>query len=292
MTGSFPQPFPFLARIIRPVFALLALAIAPAVVAAGPAPDLPRAASVSGGVAVVELGTVLDYPDPPQVRFGERPVWVATRDGRRIAVVGIPLDTPPGTQALQVAAPGGARTVRFTVADKRYAEQRIRLKDTGKVTLSPADEQRALAEIARIGELKKTWRDVPDAGAAFILPAEGRLAGRFGLRRFFNGEARAPHSGLDVAVPRGTPVKAAADGRVLAVDDYFFNGRTVFVDHGNGLLSMYCHLERIDVRAGEAVDQGQPLGLSGMTGRASGPHLHWSVVLNGAMVDPELFLPR
>lgn len=292
MTGSFPQPFPFLARIFRPVFALLALAIAPAVVAAGPAPDLPRAASVSGGVAVVELGTVLDYPDPPQVRFGERPVWVATLDGRRIAVVGIPLDTPPGMQALQVAAPGGMRTVRFTVADKRYAEQRIRLKDAGKVTLSPADEQRALAEIARIGELKRSWRGVPDTDAAFVLPAEGRLAGRFGLRRFFNGEARAPHSGLDVAVPRGTPVKAAAEGNVLAVDDYFFNGKTVFVDHGNGLLSMYCHLERIDVRAGEAVDRGQPLGLSGMTGRASGPHLHWSVVLNGAMVDPELFLPR
>ena len=93
-----------------------------------------------------------------------------------------------------------------------------------------------------------------------------------------------------MAVPRGTPIKASAQGRVLAVDDYFFNGNTVFIDHGNGLISMYCHLDRIDVQAGDAVVQGQRIGLSGMTGRASGPHLHWSVVLNGVMVDPELFI--
>ena len=116
------------------------------------------------------------------------------------------------------------------------------------------------------------------------------LFSRFGLRRFFNGEARAPHSGLDVAVPRGTPVGSVAPGKVLAVDDYFFNGKTVFVDHGSGLLSMVCHLDRIDVRPGDSVTRGQLLGLSGMTGRASGPHVHWSVVLNGVMVDPALFL--
>ena len=108
----------------------------------------------------------------------------------------------------------------------------------------------------------------------------------------FNGEPRAPHSGLDLAVARGTPIGASAGGRVLAVDDYFFNGRTVFVDHGNGLISMYCHLERIDVHAGDAVRRGQPLGLAGMSGRASGPHLHWSVILNGALVDPELFVDK
>jgi len=138
--------------------------------------------------------------------------------------------------------------------------------------------------------MKRHWRDADDIEINFLLPAEGRLARRFGLRRIFNGEPRSPHSGLDVAVPRGTPIKASAQGRVLADDDYFFNGNTVFVDHGNGLISMYCHLDRIDVQAGDAVAQGQRIGLSGMTGRASGPHLHWSVVLNGVMVDPELFL--
>ena len=140
--------------------------------------------------------------------------------------------------------------------------------------------------------MKRHWRDEDADDLQFIQPAAGRLASRFGLRRFFNGEARAPHSGLDVAIGRGTPVKATARGTVLAVDDYFFNGKTVFVDHGNGLISMVCHLDRIDVQAGDPVSQNQRVGLSGMTGRASGPHLHWSMVLNGVMVDPALFISR
>jgi murein DD-endopeptidase MepM/ murein hydrolase activator NlpD len=134
-------------------------------------------------------------------------------------------------------------------------------------------------------------RAAQDTDLDFILPVNGRLAGRFGLHRFFNGEPRAPHAGLDVAVALGTPIKASAQGQVLAVDDYFFNGKTVFIDHGNGLLTMYCHLEQIDVKPGDTVSKGQHIGLSGKTGRATGPHLHWSVVLNGAMVDPELFIP-
>ncbi|MBL0208822.1 MAG: M23 family metallopeptidase, partial [Propionivibrio sp.] len=109
--------------------------------------------------------------------------------------------------------------------------------------------------------------------------------------RFFNGEPRSPHSGLTWQCRAARRIRASAPGRVLAVDDYFFNGETVFVDHGNGLISMYCHLDRIDVEAGDTVGQGQRIGLSGKTGRVSGPHLHWSVILNGAMVDPALFLP-
>ena len=274
-------------------FALLALtALSTLAQAAAGLAGLPRADAVPGGVALVELGTLLDYSEAPKVRFGERPVWVTMRDGRYIAVVGLPLDTSVGMQTLQIVAPAGTHALNFLVADKHYPEQRIQLKDKGKVNLSPADEQRAVAEIARIGELKKYWRETKDTDAAFTLPSQGRLSSRFGLRRFFNGEARAPHAGLDVAVPRGTPVGSVAPGKVLAVDDYFFNGKTVFVDHGNGLLSMVCHLDRIDVRPGDTVTRGQLLGLSGMTGRASGPHVHWSVVLNGAMVDPALFLPR
>ena len=138
--------------------------------------------------------------------------------------------------------------------------------------------------------MKHHWRAAQDTDLAFILPVEGELGSRFGVRRFFNEEPRSPHVGLDVAVDRGTPVKASALGQVLAVDDYFFNGKTIFVDHGNGLITMYCHLDRIDVKAGDTVSKGQLIGLSGKTERATGPHLHWSVVLNGAMVDPELFV--
>jgi murein DD-endopeptidase MepM/ murein hydrolase activator NlpD len=159
------------------------------------------------------------------------------------------------------------------------------------VELSAEDEARADREIDVITELKHHWRATQDTDLAFIRPVKGELSSQFGLRRYFNGEPRSPHVGIDVAVARGTPVKASGQGQVLAVGDYFFNGKTIFIDHGNGLITMYCHLDRIGVKAGDTVRKGQRIGRSGMTGRATGPHLHWSVILNGAMVDPELFVP-
>ena len=251
---------------------------------------LPLESRVPGGIALLRLGQVMPGEPAPRAWLDEQPVWVTAERGQWIAVVGIGLDTPPGTRELRVGEASREQRLRFEVMPKQYPEQRITLKDTGKVNLSPEDETRALAEIARIQQLKRHWRETSETDAHFLLPADGRLSGRFGRRRIFNGEARAPHSGLDLAVPRGTPVKAPAAGKVLAVDDYFFNGKTVFVDHGNGLISLSCHLDRIDVTPGETVRPGQALGRSGMTGRASGPHLHWSVVLNGVMVDPALFL--
>ena len=251
---------------------------------------LPKAAPVPGGVALIKLGAVSTQANTPQVWFGDRRVLVSADAGQWVAVVGLPLDLPAGNQELQVGEGSAKKTVRFEVKDKRYQEQHITLKDSSKITLSPADEERATREIAAIGELKRHWRETGDTDTNFQLPAEGRLASRFGLRRFFNGEPRAPHSGLDVAVPRGTPINAAAHGKVLATGNYFFNGNTVFIDHGNGLITMYCHLDRIDVQSGEQVAQGQRIGAAGSTGRSSGPHLHWSVVLNGTMVNPELFL--
>lgn len=250
---------------------------------------LPQSASVPGGVALVPLGSAAT--GKPQTWLGNQPVLVTSDRDQWVAVVGIPLDTKPGTHELSVRMGNETRTASFVVSPKHYPEQRLTLKDKSKVELSPEDEARAVREIAEIKALKLHWRDAQETDLSFIVPAEGRLASRFGLRRFFNGEARAPHAGLDVAVASGTPVKSSAQGQVLAMGDYFFNGKTVFVDHGNGLITMYCHLDRIDVQPGVAVSKGQGLGLSGMTGRATGPHLHWSVILNGAMVDPELFIP-
>lgn len=265
---------------------LLALAL-PQLAHAG----LPRASNVPGGVAVIALGALENGRSPPQAWLGEQPVLVTVDDERWYAVVGLALDSASGSHELRVKKGGATKTLTFPINAKRYPEQRITLKDMSKIQLSPADEERAIREIANIQKLKHHWRSAQDTDPDFLLPAEGRLAGRFGSRRIFNGEPRSPHSGLDVAVASGTPIKASARGRVLAVDDYFFNGKTVFVDHGNGLITMYCHLERPEVQAGEPVSKGQRLGLSGKTGRASGPHLHWSVILNGATVDPELFLP-
>ena len=257
-----------------------------------PALALPEESSVPGGIALVQLGAVTPNSAKPRAWLGEQPVWVSADHGQWVAVVGLALDLAPGAHNLRVDDGELQRQVEFDVRPKNYPAQHIRLKDSSKVTLSPADEARAVAEIAEIQSLKRHWREEEADDLQFIQPAAGRLASRFGLRRFFNGEARAPHSGLDVAIGRGTQVKATARGTVLAVDDYFFNGKTVFVDHGNGLISMVCHLDRIDVQAGDPVSQGQRVGLSGMTGRASGPHLHWSMVLNGVMVDPALFISR
>jgi len=206
-------------------------------------------------------------------------------------VCGGRLDVTPGPQELRVQTGGISKTLDFVVNPKDYPEQRITLADKSKVELSPEDEARADREYNAIIELKHHWRAAKDTDLALILPVKGELSSQFGLRRFFNDEPRSPHSGIDLAVKRGTPVKASARGRVLAVGNYFFNGKTVFIDHGNGLITMYCHLDRISVKAGQRVRKGQRIGLSGMTGRATGPHLHLSVVLNGAMVDPELFLP-
>ena len=252
--------------------------------------SLPKSSNVPGGVAVVPLGSVSTGDITPQTWLGDQPVLVASDHSQWYAVVGLPLDMMPGSHELSVKIGGETKAQYFVVNPKNYPEQHLTLKDTSKVQLSTADMARADREMSVIQELKHHWRAAQDTDLALIIPVEGRLAGRFGLRRFFNCEPRLPHAGLDVAVARGTPIKASAQGKVLAVDDYFFNGKTIFVDHGNGLITMYCHLERIDVKTGESVNKGQLLGLSGKTGRATGPHLHWSVVLNGAMVDPELFI--
>lgn len=251
---------------------------------------LPEAASVPGGVAEIPLGNVADIKQKPQAWFEGRQVLVTAEQGQWYAVVGIPLGATLGAHELRSKADGAEKRWRFEVSAKTYPEQHIKIKDKGKVELSPGNEKRAVSEIAEIKKLKLHWRDAADTDMAFVMPADGELSSRFGLRRFFNEKPRAPHAGLDLAVPRGTPVRTVTSGHVLAASEYFFNGNTVFVDHGNGLITMYCHLDRIDVKAGDTVAKGQQIGLSGMTGRATGPHLHWSVVLNGAMVDPELFV--
>ncbi len=252
---------------------------------------LPQSSNVPGGVAIVPLASTSTSTSKPQAWLGDRPVLVTSDHEQWFAVVGLALITSPGSHELRVNIDGKTQVRHFIVNPKDYPEQHITLKDKSKVELSDADLARAKRDISAINGLKQHWRAAPDNDLDFIIPAEGELSSRFGLRRYFNDQPRAPHAGLDFAVARGTPVKASAAGMVLASDDYFFNGKTIFIDHGNGLITLYGHLDQFDVQAGQTVSKGQLIGLSGMTGRATGPHLHWSVVLNGVMVDPELFIP-
>ncbi len=248
----------------------------------------PRPAPVPGGVAIVALP--LHGTTPPPVYYQERRVLLRRENGQWQAVVGIALGAIPGTHALSWQENGKDQRLNFMVGPKSYAEQHIKLKETRMVDPSPADLVRIEGETRKIKAALAHWSATDKLPAAFSLPVQGEVSGNFGLRRFFNGKPRKPHSGLDIAAPTGTPIRAPAAGRVLDTGAYFFNGNSVFLDHGAGLVSMYCHLDRIDVKPGQWVEAKTSLGAVGKTGRATGAHLHWGLSLNGALVDPGLFL--
>lgn len=251
--------------------------------------ELPRAEPVPGGVALVTLAPA--STPPPRAYFEGHRVMVIEHGGQWLAVVGLPLALGPGVHTLTVEAAGERQERPITVQPKHYATQHLTLADRRLVEPGPADLARIQAEQAAIRAAFATWTEtLAPPPLRFALPAVGRLSSPFGLKRYFNGQPRQPHSGIDIAAPRGTPILAPADGEVIATGDFFFNGRTVFLDHGQGLITMYNHLERIYVQPGERVSRGQPIGEIGMTGRVTGPHLHWTVSLNNARVDPMLFL--
>ncbi|XLX39416.1 peptidoglycan DD-metalloendopeptidase family protein [Ectopseudomonas mendocina] len=240
---------------------------------------------VPGGVAVIDLG---NPAQAPKVRYQGKPVLTVREDGQRwIAIVGIPLSVKPGTQQVEVA---GGQTLSFEVGSKHYAEQRITIKNQQQVTPNAENLKRIERELAEQTRAYQQFSPRQPSNLLFDRPVNGPLSSPFGLRRFFNGEERNPHSGLDFAANRGTPIKAPAAGKVILIGDYFFNGKTVFLDHGQGLISMFCHLSEIDVQLGDEIARGGHIGKVGATGRATGPHLHWNVSLNDARVDPAIFI--
>lgn len=253
--------------------------------------SLPDENPVPGGIVILPVAP--DSEPAPVVRYDNQRVLILPHAGKWRAVIGLPLSLAPGVQTIQVSAPGGQpRELSFTVQAKNYAEQRLTVKNRRMVEPSPKDLERIARETEIIRRVFTTWTDRPLKSLRFDLPARGRISSVFGLRRYFNNEPRQPHSGIDIAAPVGTPVISPLAGTVTETGEYFFNGKTVFIDHGQGLVSMFNHLSRITVARGAHVETGGKIGEIGMTGRVTGPHLHWTISLNNARVDPALFLPE
>lgn len=240
---------------------------------------------VRGGLAVIDLGHA---DTAPVVTLNENRILVTRKSGEHPweAWLGISL-----TQTLkdgQLFFKVNNEQQSITVEEFAYPEQRLTVKKN-QVWPSEQELERIRSESKSMTDVYKSFSIHP-VPPSMIWPVRGPQSSAFGLRRFFNDQERAPHSGIDIAAPKGTPVQAPAAGKVVLTGNFFFNGKAVFIDHGQGLISMLCHLNDIDVTEGDLLEQGDLIGKVGATGRATGPHLHWTISLNNARIEPRLLL--
>jgi murein DD-endopeptidase MepM/ murein hydrolase activator NlpD len=258
-------------------------------------PDLSSAHSVMveppavpvGGLAVIRTDAAASNGtfDGKRLRF-----FAAA--GGSAALVGIDLDQRSGRYPIEVRCRDGMRLrAELEVLDKAFPEERLTVPkgyvEPDAATLRRiGSEQRLLAALWKHSAPDRYWQ------GEFVPPCEGTAGSPFGLRRFFNGEPRSPHAGIDFRAPQGAPVHASNRGRVVLARDLFFTGNTVVIDHGFGVFTLYVHLSKLAVRPGAMVDKGQQIGQVGMTGRATGPHLHFAARVAEARIDPEALLKR
>jgi len=251
--------------------------------------ELPQPAAIPGGFAVIALGA---EKSAPVVHFNGERVLVSGNPWQWLAIVGIPLDSKPGA-APPVTVQNGAgtpRVIHFTIGDKLYDSEYLTIK-SDQVDLSPADLARYEAERAHAQRVLRVYSDSAPASLLLNPPCRGLRSRTFGTMRYFNGQPRGPHNGMDIAAEVGAPVVAAESGEIIDIGDYFFSGATVMVNHGRGFITLYAHLGQVDVKLRKRVKAGQRIGKVGITGRTTGPHLHFGVYLNAAAVDPAFFLP-
>lgn len=250
----------------------------------------PKQEAVPGGIVVLPLHSTEQAK--PKVHYNKKPIMVIEHSNRWNAVVGIPLSAKSGQHTLTVTSPDGIKEQKnFQVGGKNYETQHLTITNKRKVNPYENDMPRINQEKKKSNEALAQWTEQLLSGnLSFDMPVQGRKSSSFGLRRYFNKQPRKPHSGLDIAAPTGTPIKAPADGIVVLTGDMFFNGNSVYLDHGQGLISMYMHMNSIDVQEGQHVKRGEEIGTVGATGRVTGPHLHWGISLNNARVNPLLFI--
>jgi murein DD-endopeptidase MepM/ murein hydrolase activator NlpD len=237
--------------------------------------------AVPGGIAWISLHSQSDTP--PNITYQQQRVVVLRDEQRWVALVGIPLSAKLGQHAVIDQQTG--ESYQFQVKEKKYKIQRLKVKKR-KVDLQRIQQERELIKAA----LATPWRATSTSPLPLMQPVKGRFSSSFGLRRYFNGQRRNPHTGLDIAAPQGTPVAAPAAGKVVNTGHYFFTGETVLIDHGQGVVTLYAHLDTVAVSPGDIVEKRQIIGKVGKTGRVTGPHLHWSVSLNQTMIDPKLVM--
>ena len=249
----------------------------------------PKQSLVPGGIALLDLKRT---DKTPNFTFKGKPVLTVSHQGKSIAIIGLPLSLKPGEHFIQGhwGTEKSLHKIFFTVIDKQYTTQRIEIKDKRKVNPYAKDMDRIIAEKKRKQKARLVFTSTP-VNVELLQPVEGIMTGSYGRRRIFNGQKKRPHSGMDIAAATGTPVLAPAAGQVIELGDFFFSGNMVYINHGQGLITLFAHLSKTNVTLGQKVQKGEVIGEVGATGRVTGPHLHWSLGLNGTWVDPELFLP-
>ena len=254
------------------------------------ADTFPIAAPVPGGIVIVELNK--DFHEQNKVYFYKKRVLTRKVNNTWQAIVGLPLKIKPGNHKIKIVnANGKKRYQSFSVKNKDYETRHITIKNKRMVSPSKKDIERHYKEKPLIVAALKKWTENNNIQTNFAIPVNGRFSSQFGLKRIYNKQKRIRrHTGLDIAAPVGTLIKSPAKGIVIRTGNYFFTGNTVFIDHGQGLITMYSHLNKTHIKAGQELTQGQTIGTVGMTGRVSGPHLHWVINLNNTKVDPRLFL--
>ena len=252
----------------------------------------PTASPVPGGIAIIKLDP--DFNNQSKVYFWKKRILTRKVNNTWQALVGLPLKIKAGVHRIKIInAQGKKKTHEFSVYNKDYETRHITIKNKRMVSPTKKDIERHYKEKPLIVAALKTWTENSNIQTNFIHPVDGRFSSIFGLKRIYNNQKRIRrHTGLDIAAPTGTAIISPARGKVIRTGSYFFTGNTVFIDHGQGLISMYCHLNKTHVKAGQELTQGQNIGTVGMTGRVSGPHLHWVVSLNNTKVDPKLFITK
>lgn len=250
---------------------------------------LPEESLVPGGIALLKLK---HHDKNTKVYFQNKRIAIFQHNKQWFAMAGISLATKPGNYVFSVQQKNKDNTDdKFSVVHKKYDEQHLIIKNKRKVNPNEQDTKRIISESKRKKSAKRLFTEhTPNVD--FIWPVNGRISSVFGLRRFFNDQERRPHGGLDIAADEGTAVKATASGTVIDSGDFFFSGNMVYLDHGQGIISLYAHLSEITVKTGDTVTQGEIIGKVGQTGRVTGPHLHFAVISNQTLIDPIYMLPK